>query len=65
MGIKFNLIEQDNRPAVEFEDGDIIYQDEPLADFLMHIDILMPDMPDELEIVRGVKDDTSTSKSKK
>lgn len=54
MGVRFKLIEQDGKPAVEFEDGDIVFQDEPLADFLMHVEILMPDLlqpGDNLEII--------------
>ena len=55
--MKFELIEYKGKPAVIFEDGDIVYQDEPLADFLMHCSILMPncELPDKLEI-REVKE---------
>ena len=50
--VRFELIANDGRPAVIFEDGDIVYQDEPLGDFLMHCSILMPncELPDKLEI---------------
>ena len=51
--MRFELIEFEGRPAVIFEEGDSVYQDDPLADFLMHCSILMPncELPDKLEIL--------------
>ena len=50
--VKVKLIVYDNKPAVKFADGDIIFQSDTLADFLMHLSILMPDceLPDEFYI---------------
>lgn len=52
--VKFKLIEHNGRPAVLFEDGDIIFQHESLATFLMHVSILMPncELPDNL-VIKG------------
>lgn len=50
--VKVKLIEFGSSPAVEFTDRDIIFQSESITNFLMHLEILMPDceFPDEFYI---------------
>ena len=50
--IHIKLVEWDNQPAVEFDDGDILYQFQTISEFLMHLSILMPncELPDDIYI---------------
>ena len=50
--IHLKLIEWEGKPAIEFDDGDVFYQSQTIADFLMHLSILMPncELPDDIYI---------------
>ncbi len=50
--VKLRLIEYEGHPAIEFPDGDIVQDSEPLATFLMHLSIVMPgcNLPNEFYV---------------
>jgi len=56
-GVHFKLIEFEGKPAIEFDDGDICFQTEPIGEFLRCLSILMPncELPDDLVITGEVK----------
>ena len=66
IGVKFELISFEGVPAVIFEDGDVVLQNESLGSFLMHVSILMPncELPDKLEIIpaKEVGNDPNTQR---
>ena len=53
MGVRVRLASCAGKPIVEFDDGDCIDQTGALAEFLMHLSILMPncELPDDLTII--------------
>ena len=63
--IHIKLTEWDNKPAVEFDDGDIFYQSQTISEFLMHLSILMPncELPDDIYICEPEDLDATNDKA--